>query len=119
MYARLYTGDDGHSHFEDFDPGYEFETARPKSGSTWKFPQEAKGVFFETQPPGYSDDFHLPDARRYHVTLQGQAEIATRSGEKRVFGPGDVCLVEDLTGTGHTLRIVGDEQRSSFCVYVA
>ena len=31
-------------------------------------------------------------------------------------GPGDVLLAEDLTGQGHTTRVIGTEQRLSIVV---
>ena len=39
---------------------------------------------------------------------RGQVEFATNEGEKRLFGPGDVILVEDVTGGGHTTKCVGE-----------
>ena len=30
-------------------------------------------------------------------------------GEIRHFYPGDVVLVEDITGHGHTTRVIGDD----------
>ena len=33
------------------------------------------------------------------------------------LGPGDVNLAEDLTGQGHTTRVVGDVPRVSVTVY--
>ncbi|MCH8107915.1 MAG: hypothetical protein IIB30_06125 [Chloroflexi bacterium] len=36
-------------------------------------------------------------------------DIETGDGAVRRFGPGDVMLVEDLTGTGHLTKFVGNE----------
>ena len=119
MFARLYTGEDGHSHFEDLDPGFKYKTEGPyigKEGGTEHLP--AAETFFETIPPGYIDELHVATRRRYHITLKGQVEVSTGAGEKRVFGPGDVMLVEDYTGTGHNVHCIGDEQRYSIVVYL-
>ncbi|HLK95175.1 MAG TPA: cupin domain-containing protein, partial [Nocardioidaceae bacterium] len=43
-----------------------------------------------------------PEARRQlAVMLSGTCTI-TATGETRSFGPGDVLLVEDTTGSGHS-----------------
>jgi hypothetical protein len=35
-------------------------------------------------------------------------EIGVGDGTKRMFNPGDILQVEDLTGQGHTTRSVGN-----------
>jgi uncharacterized cupin superfamily protein len=45
------------------------------------------------------------------VTLSGEIEVTAEDGKTRRFGPGTVLLVEDLTGKGHTTRVVGSEVR--------
>ena len=45
------------------------------------------------------------------MTLAGQAEIGLGDGSTHRVGPGDVLLAEDLTGRGHTTRVVGGEER--------
>jgi hypothetical protein len=37
------------------------------------------------------------------IGISGTVEV-TATGESRVFGPGDVLLVEDTEGTGHSSR---------------
>jgi hypothetical protein len=46
-------------------------------------------------------------------------EIETGLGEKRVLGPGDVLVAEDLTGKGHITRSVGVAPRVSLAVPLA
>ena len=45
--------------------------------------------------------------REIKVALSGQMEIGIGDGSKRMFNPGDILQVEDLTGQGHTTRSVG------------
>jgi hypothetical protein len=45
------------------------------------------------------------------ITLEGQVEIGIRDGTTRTFGPGDVVLAEDVTGRGHTSKVVGGRTR--------
>lgn len=96
--ARLYTGRDGESHFEDLETV--FETV-----------QATESIVFRIAPAGRVHDWHHPQQRQYVITLSGQWEIETGDGTVRRFGPGDVLLAEDLTGQGHVSRVLGTESR--------
>lgn len=50
---------------------------------------------------------HPPPRRQWVVILQGAMEIATPTGERRRFDPGDCLLAEDMTGSGHETDDVG------------
>jgi hypothetical protein len=50
------------------------------------------------------------------IGLAGVVEIATADGTAYQFKPGDVLLAEDLTGHGHTTRVIGDAMRVSAMV---
>jgi uncharacterized cupin superfamily protein len=41
-------------------------------------------------------------------TLTGSVEFKVKSGDSFVIRPGDVLLVQDESGTGHTVRLIGD-----------
>ena len=103
---RLYTGSDGMSHFERVEmklalvPGWNgIEESEPVA--------MAKSHFIRSKP-GYFSDWHNADVRRYVLTISGRAEIEVAGGEKFVAEPGQVVLAEDLTGKGHTFRVLGD-----------
>ena len=113
MFVRIYTGDDGESHFEDL-------TGRLDGGEFG--PTEAlaaTSVFFSRQRPGYTGDWHTAPRRQYVIGLIGEVEIVTGDGSAIRFKPGDVLLAEDLTGRGHTTRVVGDSIRVSAMVPLA
>ena len=97
---RLYTGDDGQSHFEDQDLASHKELMTPKPTT---------GISFAESPPGDFIDWHPAPRRQYVISLSGQLEIGLGDGTFRRFGPGDARLVEDTTGQGHTTRVVGDQ----------
>jgi hypothetical protein len=95
--CRLYTGEDGQSHFEELDQ---------KEGSK-PFLDElaAKALVFKTDMlRGDLHAFHNAPRRQWCITLSGSVEIGLGDGTKRTFGPGDVFLAEDLTGQGHTAK---------------
>ena len=68
----------------------------------------ARGVFFEI-PAGWFGDWHPAPCRQYYVQTTGALEVQASDGEIRHFLPGDVVLVEDVRGKGHTTRVVGSE----------
>ena len=107
QFVRIYTGDDGESHIEDIEPSYGDD---PRGFLITEL-RRTKAVQYYHIPPGHFSDWHTGDRHQFIITLQGQAEIGLGDGTKRVFNPGDVELIEDLTGRGHTSRVVSDEPR--------
>ena len=107
LITRIYTGDDGQSHFEDMETnGHPW--ADSLSGVT--------NIRFRTQEPGVFSDWHQESRRNFIVTLAGEGEIGIGDGTLRRFGPGQVMLVEDLTGQGHTTRVSSDVPRVSLAI---
>ena len=102
--VRIYTGDDGESHFEELDQATHPDLTLMNS---------ATGVQFRTQDPDYFSDWHNAPARQYVITLTGEAEVGIADGTLRRFGPGDVLLADDVTGRGHTTRVVSKGTRTS------
>ena len=111
MILRLYSGDDGQSHFEDLQP-----PMGPVEDSPM---QAATGITFRSSEPGEFIDFHVAPRPQYVITLTGYVEIGLGDGTVKRLGPGDVMLAEDLTGKGHTTRIVGDQTRLSVAIPLA
>ena len=110
--VRIYTGDDGESHFEDI----EVELGPDQHGGQLSSPVAAKSVIFRETGADYNLDFHNAPRRQYVVNLRGSVEIETGPGEKRVLGPGDILLAEDTTGRGHISRSASDGPRE--CLFI-
>ena len=53
-------------------------------------------------------DWHNAPRRQYVIVLKGQMEIGFKDGSVQRCGAGDAVLAADLTGSGHTTRVVGD-----------
>ena len=104
--TRLYTGADGLSHFEQADVPMQ---DRRELGMESPHLQMAESFIVRLQP-GFFENWHNADARRYVVPISGKAEIEVSGGGKFTVEPGQICLAEDLTGKGHTFRVVGDQQ---------
>ena len=111
--TRLYTGDDGQSHFEDVE--IPLENLGP-IGSMSRL-MDATGVLFRTTGADYDYGWHNAPRRQFVIMLSGgRVEIEIGDGTCRRLGPGDVLLVEDTTGRGHISRAVDDEPRVSIFV---
>ena len=108
--TRLYTGADGQTHIEELDLA-----SHPELTTL----QAAKGIVFRTTQPGYFSDWHNAPRRQFVITLSGEVEIGLGDGSKHRFGPGHVTLAEDLTGKGHTTRVVGTQPRMTATIPLA
>ena len=108
MFVRIYTGDDGQTHFEDLD--------LPSERAVHSGMQVTPGVNFRRFEPGYFSDWHNAPRRQYVITLSGEMEVGIGDGTKRRFGAGDVLMADDLTGQGHTTAVVGDQPRVSVTI---
>jgi quercetin dioxygenase-like cupin family protein len=100
--TRLYTGDDQQTHIE-----WITIEDHPELGQL----SPATGIAFRVTPPGHFIDWHRAPRRQYVITLEGEAEIGLGDGSVHRFGAGHVTLAEDLTGRGHTTRVVGNVPR--------
>ena len=104
MLVRIYTGDDGQSHFEELAlPVEDVLRVAAKPGEDVVFRRSAENGF---------SDWHHPSRRQYLIVLEGEMEVTCGDGSARRFVPGDVLLAEDLTGQGHQTRAIGGRYRS-------
>ncbi len=107
--ARIYTGPDGKSCWEDLPV---------ESHPEFTKLMEAKGVVFNVNQPGFFADWHPGPRRQFVITLSSEVEIVTGDGVAHRFGAGQVNLIEDLTGQGHTTRVTGSEPRLTATVHL-
>jgi hypothetical protein len=107
---NLYTDKDGESHWRDI----EVEWAEERRGSRLSKRLPANGIIFRQTKADNDLDFHTAPRRQYIVNLQGSVKITASDGEVRVIGPGEVFLVEDVTGKGHKSHTLGEERLSLF-----
>jgi hypothetical protein len=93
-FYRLYSGDDGQSHFEQLDSS--------ESSAFFNTTRSATGLLFRNDFAPHIVDWHRAPRRRWVITLSGTVDIGLGDGTSVTFGPGDVFLAEDATGQGHT-----------------
>ncbi len=96
---RMYTGDDNETHIEELPL-----SEHPELGEL----QDVGGMQIQQNPGGRFLDWHPAPNRRWMITLSGDLEIGLGDGTVHKFGPGDVRLIEDVTGRGHTTHYVTD-----------
>ncbi|MBI4526948.1 MAG: RNA pyrophosphohydrolase [Deltaproteobacteria bacterium] len=100
VFVRLYTGEDGQSHFEDLDVN--------ESAGLFSKVLAATAIVFKNDNPTHLLDWHPAPRRQYVITLSGAVDIRIGDGTVKTFGPGDVFLAEDVTGQGHTAAPKGN-----------
>jgi hypothetical protein len=106
-FIRTYTGPDSESHYEEQKLTFDAGTKRTA-------PQGSKHVQFYERHIGFRD-FHTAPRRQYLLYLTAQVELGFGDGSTVRMEPGDVLLVEDLTGRGHSSRVI----KAGLCAVVA
>jgi hypothetical protein len=72
-----------------------------------------------TQEKGWTRPRTPTPPGRYMIMLKGQIEIATTDGDKRVLGPGDILLEDDIGSKGHTGRAITTDRQQLFISLVS
>jgi quercetin dioxygenase-like cupin family protein len=109
---RLYTGPDGKSHFEDLTPSLAPRGDQSETGEL--LPNS--GMIIRRFDPKRTNPWHHAPLRAAVSTLSGAVDIEVGDGTVRRLQPGDVLILQDLTGQGHITREVGPEPRVSVFV---
>ena len=110
-YARLFADDQGESHFDDVEIEFtatNYIQSAPPLDFSATLP--ATQVAFMRAPADWASDFHVSAAHNLFVVLRGEWEVTATDGESRRFATGSALLVEDMTGTGHSSRVVSDTE---------
>lgn len=112
--TRIYSDNNGDSFFEDVH--LPLKDAGDIGFLSEKLP--ATGVVFREVIPSYDYDFHNAPERQYIILMDGEIEIETSLGEKRIFRAGEILLVEDTEGKGHKTRNLLPINRKSVFVTI-
>jgi quercetin dioxygenase-like cupin family protein len=102
---RLWTANDGQSHFEKgwiaLEPGTHGDLLSGKMPVTT--------VSFQETASGGALDWHTAPVRQLVITLSGTLDFQTRAKQHFTLKPGIVLLAEDTVGGGHSWRLVDAE----------
>jgi len=99
--VRLWTGPDDHSLFE--------EGSITLPGQALSLATRATDILFRETAAGGAFSPHQAPRRQFVLTLSGTLEFKIASGATFTIRPGDVLLAEDVTGSGHSWRLQGDQ----------
>jgi quercetin dioxygenase-like cupin family protein len=116
-YVRLFTDDQGESHFEEIQSTLarvDFAFGMPPVFVSEEIAAQASSFF--GAPAGWESDWHPSSGRHLFAVLTGTWEVTASDGETRTFSKGDVLLVEDTTGKGHTSKVTSKEDSLSLLI---
>ena len=102
---RLWTGEDGNSHFEE---GV-IDLPKGERGDVLSGTIGVVSVSFRETRAGGAFEWHDAPARQFVITLSGTLDFQTRKGEHFMLHPGDILLAEDTAGGGHTWKLIDDQ----------
>ena len=90
---RIFPDSDGESHIEEMNL-----SEHPELGDLPNLSEDRVQEFDGTR----KRDFNPLPERRLIIHLSGEVEIGTTDGSKQIFRAGDIRLMEDVTGRGHS-----------------
>ena len=109
-YCRLYVDSNGESHFDDVEVELCETPFAPSSPPLWLSELGAAvRAAFLGGPAGWQGEWHQSTGRNLFVVIKGEWEVEVSDGEKRMFSPTDVLLLEDTSGKGHNSRVTSSD----------
>lgn len=111
---RIYNDEQGNSHFGEVD--IPVRDGGPIGMLSEKYPSGT--VIFRETPANYDFKWHPAPQRQLLFIIKGSAEFTVSNGSSRVFGAGDVVLLEDTEGQGHCSKALNNEIRHSIFVTI-
>lgn len=107
--TQVYSDENGDSRFKDIKiPLWEAGAIGYLSEK-----HEVESLVFRKVLATYDYDFHTAPTRQFIILLDGEIEIETSLGEKRIFMGGDILQMDDITGKGHKTRNLEKVERKS------
>jgi len=118
-YLRLYADKNGESRVEemsvDFNP-VDYAPPAPAFGVSDR--TEVTGSIYVRFPAGWTSELHPTPRRQLFVALSGEFSGCTSDGTRMNLKPGDVVLMEDTVGKGHTAEVIGDEDVLAMMIHL-
>ena len=105
-YVRLTVDGAGETHFVDDE--MDLKETEFRSPAPYLFvsrPYELNVIEFIRLPPGWVGESITVPNMQFVICLAGAFEITVSDGEHRTFRTGDVVLMEDTRGKGHSTRV--------------
>lgn len=110
-YLHLTEDADGVSHFADVEMTLAPDDfAPPAPAMLASVPEACARLRFLALPPGWGGPRHRSPRRQVAFCLMGRMRVEAGDGEVREIGPGGVWRMEDVTGSGHSSAVIGDDE---------
>ena len=103
---HIYVDPEGETHFKDTEVEYHSVYG---GIDNWSEAIPVKSLIFRSTPANQDMDFHNAPRKQFCINLNVGIEITVSDGETRYIGPGEIYLLEDTTGKGHTTRVLGNQ----------
>jgi len=115
-FVHVFTGPEGKSVIEEREfEMTEFTDTEGAYGMASPV-EQTPGISFRMVKAGYFLNFHTAPRRQYSISLTGSVELGLPDGTLKQYGPGTVLLAEDMEGTGHSTRVIGDADRFTIII---
>jgi hypothetical protein len=110
QYVRIHVDRKGETHFADAELEMEEADYRPPAPLMFvSHAHKSSAIQFVRLPPGWvGESINVPSSQ-FFICVKGKVEITVSDSEKRTFGVGDVVLMEDSSGKGHTTRVASPD----------
>ena len=119
-YLRLYADQNGESHAEEIEATFEMQQYAPPAPEFGiSTPTDAARYVFVNFPAKWTSELHPSPRRQLLVMISGQLKGGTSDGNALVLNSGDVLLMEDTTGKGHTAETLGNDPVHAIMVHLA
>ena len=120
-YVRMYHDTDGESHFEDLALDLEErDFAPPAAPAMLASFEDASGTLVFGAAPGWRGEVpHPSPQRQVFCIMRGVVEVTVSDGERRRFSAGDVIVLDDTRGSGHSSRVIGADDLLIFGAVLA
>lgn len=116
---RLYSDENGESHFENVETAYtSAQYAPPAPSFGVSEPTDASRYIMVRFPAGWDSDFHPTPRRQLFVVLSGAIEGGASDGEAVLFKAGDTLMMEDTEGKGHSAKVVSKNDVLALMVHL-
>jgi quercetin dioxygenase-like cupin family protein len=102
---RIYVDEYGHSYFDEAEL---VQTGDPKRRVQAKN-QDVEYWQMREIKPGHFIGFKPNEVPQFVAVLSGRMCLTVSNGETRHFARGDMLMLQDVTGQGHSLRTLGHE----------
>jgi hypothetical protein len=109
-YTKIFTDGEGETHLEDVEIKLVFDQYAPPAPPFLVSDfRPATHYGFSQFPSGWVGEWHPTPRRQFYFVLSGEVECTVSDGQRRVFGPGSIVLLEDTTGKGHVTKVTGSK----------